>query len=155
MPRALLPELQRYKDSVRCAKLGAEVPRHRQHQLTRTLIVCLLKTHFLHRSLIVKSQLDIIESLTRPGQPNQAPQAPARQRKSSHKFLRPLSPHRKGSRSSKGSKKGEASGSLMVVTAANSSRQSINSSASCQAADPDQVSVASETSSSFHDSLAS
>jgi len=85
----------------------------------------------------------------------QAPQAPARQRKSSHKFLRPLSPHRKGSRSSKGSKKGEASGSPMVVTAANSSRQSINSSASCQAADPDQVSVASETSSSFHDSLAS
>jgi len=85
----------------------------------------------------------------------QAPQAPSRQRKSSHKFLRPLSPHRKGSRSSKGSKKGEALGSPMVVTAANSSRQSINSSASCQAADPDQVSVASETSSSFHDSLAS
>ena len=29
-PRALLPELQRYKDTVRCAALGAEVPEHRQ-----------------------------------------------------------------------------------------------------------------------------
>merc|ERR1711923_633389 len=26
--RALLPELQRYKDAVRCAALGAEVPEH-------------------------------------------------------------------------------------------------------------------------------
>ena len=46
-PRALLPELQRYKDTVRCAALGAEVPGHRQQQLTQTLIVGLLKTHFL------------------------------------------------------------------------------------------------------------
>ena len=45
-PRALLPELQRYKDTVRCAALGAEVPGHRQQQLTQTLIVRLLKTHF-------------------------------------------------------------------------------------------------------------
>ena len=45
-PRALLPELQRYKDTVRCAVLGAEVPGHRQQQLTQTLIVRLLKTHF-------------------------------------------------------------------------------------------------------------
>ena len=45
-PRALLPELQRYKDTVRCAALGAEVPGHRQEQLTQTLIVRLLKTHF-------------------------------------------------------------------------------------------------------------
>ena len=37
-PRALLLELQRYKDAVRCAALGAEVPGHRQ-QLTQTLIV--------------------------------------------------------------------------------------------------------------------
>ena len=28
-PRALLPELQRYKDTVRCAALGAEVPGYR------------------------------------------------------------------------------------------------------------------------------
>ena len=35
---ALLPELQRYKDTGRCAALGAEVPGHRQ-QLTQTLIV--------------------------------------------------------------------------------------------------------------------
>ena len=33
-PRALLPELQRYKDTVRCAAPGAEVPGHRQQQLT-------------------------------------------------------------------------------------------------------------------------
>ena len=33
-PRALLPELQRNKDTVRCAALGAEVPRRRQLQLT-------------------------------------------------------------------------------------------------------------------------
>merc|ERR1719422_1234152 len=45
-PGALLPELQRYKDTVRCAALGAEVPGHRQQQLTQTLIVRLLKTHF-------------------------------------------------------------------------------------------------------------
>ena len=45
-PRALLPELQRYKDTVRCAALGAEVPGHRQQQLTQTLIVRLLKMHF-------------------------------------------------------------------------------------------------------------
>ena len=38
-PGAVLPELQRYKDSVRCAALGAEVPGHRQQQLTQTLIV--------------------------------------------------------------------------------------------------------------------
>ena len=47
-PRALLPELQRYKDTVRCATLGAEVTGHRQEQLTQTLIVHLSKTHFLH-----------------------------------------------------------------------------------------------------------
>ena len=37
-----------------CAALGAEDPGHRQEQLTQTLIVRLLKTHFLHHSLIVK-----------------------------------------------------------------------------------------------------
>ena len=45
-PFALLLELQRNKDTVRCAALGAEVPGHRQQQLTQTLIVRLLKTHF-------------------------------------------------------------------------------------------------------------
>ena len=44
-PRAVLPELQRCKDIVRCAALGAEVPEDRQQQLTQTSIVCLLKTH--------------------------------------------------------------------------------------------------------------
>ena len=39
--RALLPELQRYKDIVSCGALGAEIPGHCQKQL----IVCLLKTH--------------------------------------------------------------------------------------------------------------
>ena len=65
-PGALLPELQRYKDTIRCATLGAEVPGHYQKQLTRILIVRLLKTHFLHRSLIVKSQ-NRIELVARPG----------------------------------------------------------------------------------------
>ena len=45
-PRVLLPELQRYKDTVRLAALGAEVPGHHQQQLTQTLTVRLLKTHF-------------------------------------------------------------------------------------------------------------
>ena len=45
-PHTLLPELQTYKDTVRCAALGAEVPGHHQQQLTQTLIVRLLKTHF-------------------------------------------------------------------------------------------------------------
>ena len=37
-PRALLPELQRNKDTVRCGAIVAEVPGNRQ-QLTQTLIV--------------------------------------------------------------------------------------------------------------------
>ena len=45
-PHALLPELQRNKDAVRCAALGEEVRGHRQQQQTQTLIVRLLKTHF-------------------------------------------------------------------------------------------------------------
>ena len=65
-PRALLPELQRYKDTARCAALGAEVLGHRQQQLMQTLILGLLKTHFLYRSLIVKSQQIRIELVTRP-----------------------------------------------------------------------------------------
>ena len=40
---------------------SAEVPGHRQQQLAQTLMVRLLKTHFLHRSLIVKSQQNRIE----------------------------------------------------------------------------------------------
>ena len=38
-PCALLLELQRYKDTVKCAALGTEDPGHRQQQLTQTLIV--------------------------------------------------------------------------------------------------------------------
>ena len=46
--------------------LGAEVPGHRQEQLTKTIIVRLLKMHgFLHQSLILKSQQNI-EFLARP-----------------------------------------------------------------------------------------
>ena len=44
-PRALLAELQRYKDTVRCAALGVKVPGHCQQQLMQTLIVHLLKTN--------------------------------------------------------------------------------------------------------------
>ena len=58
-------ELQRYKDTARCGELGAEVPGQRQQQLTQTLIVRLLKPHFLHRSLIVKSQQNRMELVTR------------------------------------------------------------------------------------------
>ena len=59
----LFLELQRYKDTVRCAVLGAEVPRHRQHLLTQNLIVRLFKTH---QSSILKSQQNRIELVTRP-----------------------------------------------------------------------------------------
>ena len=45
-PLTLHRELQRFKDTVRCAMLGAKVPGHRQGQLLQTLIVHLLKTHF-------------------------------------------------------------------------------------------------------------
>ena len=45
-PHALLLELQRNKDTVRCSALDAEVPGHRQQQMTQTLIVLLLKKHF-------------------------------------------------------------------------------------------------------------
>ena len=37
-----------------------------QKQLTQTLTVCLLKTHFLHRSLTATSQQKRIVSVTRP-----------------------------------------------------------------------------------------
>ena len=38
-PRVVLPELQRNKDTVRCAALGAEVPAHRQEQLEQYFIL--------------------------------------------------------------------------------------------------------------------
>ena len=44
-PCALLPELQRYKDTVRFVAQDMEVPGHRQQQPTQTLIVRVLKTH--------------------------------------------------------------------------------------------------------------
>ena len=50
-----------------CARLGAEVPGHRQKQLRQTLFVRLLKTHYLHRYMIVKSRQNRIELVTRPG----------------------------------------------------------------------------------------
>ena len=40
---ALLLELQWYKDNVKCAALGSEVPGYHQEKLTQTLIVRLLK----------------------------------------------------------------------------------------------------------------
>ena len=65
-PRVLLPELQRYQDTVRWAALGTEVQGHHQQLLTQTLIVRCWKSTFLHRSLIVKSQQNRIELVTRP-----------------------------------------------------------------------------------------
>ena len=71
MPHALLLELQRYKETVRCAALGAEVPGQHQEQLTQTLIVRLLKNAlFVHRSLIEKSQQNRNELVARPGNDN-------------------------------------------------------------------------------------
>ena len=66
LPCALLPELQRNKDTTRCAAIGAEVLGHRQQQLMQTLIVCLLKTHFLRRSSIAKSQHNSIKLVSIP-----------------------------------------------------------------------------------------
>ena len=43
--RALLQELKRNKDTVRFTESGTDVLRHRQQQLTKTLIVRLLKMH--------------------------------------------------------------------------------------------------------------
>ena len=39
----LLLELQKNKDTVKCATLGKEVPVHRQEQLTETITIRLLK----------------------------------------------------------------------------------------------------------------
>ena len=62
----LLPELKRHKDTVICAALGVEVPGHSLKQLTQTWIVRLLKAcFFTHRSLMMKSQQNRIESVTR------------------------------------------------------------------------------------------
>ena len=55
-PHALLPELQTNKNTLRCAALGEKVPGHRQEQLSQTLIGRFQKMHFLHLSIIVKSQ---------------------------------------------------------------------------------------------------
>ena len=59
--RALLLELQRYKVSIRCARLGAEVSGHHQKHLMQTLIVLFLKTHFFTQILDCKSQQNRIE----------------------------------------------------------------------------------------------
>ena len=45
-PCALFPELQRNKGTIRCTALGSEVPGGCQQQLTQTVIVGWLKTHF-------------------------------------------------------------------------------------------------------------
>ena len=58
LPRVLLLELQRYKDTIRCVVLGVEVPGHRQQQLTQTLIVCLLKTHFFTSILDFENRIE-------------------------------------------------------------------------------------------------
>ena len=66
-PRALLPELQRNKDTVRCAALVAEVLGHHQAQLVQNLIVRLLKTHFFTPILVCEKSTKRIELVTRPG----------------------------------------------------------------------------------------
>ena len=50
--------------------LSAVVPKHCQKQLTQTLVVCVCWKHTAsHQALIVKSQLNGIELVTRPGGP--------------------------------------------------------------------------------------
>ena len=46
LPCVLLLELQRYRDTVRCAEESVEVQGHRQKRLTQTLIVRYWKKHF-------------------------------------------------------------------------------------------------------------
>ena len=41
----LLPELQRYKDIVKCGALDVEVPGHRQEPQMQALIMRLIETH--------------------------------------------------------------------------------------------------------------
>ena len=53
----VLPELNRYKDTIRCDRLGAKVPGHRQQQLMQTLIMRLLKTHFFGDLFFVVSKI--------------------------------------------------------------------------------------------------
>ena len=47
-PRALLPELQRCKDTVSCDALGEDVPGHRQEQLTQTVDCTFVENSLLH-----------------------------------------------------------------------------------------------------------
>ena len=65
--RALLPELQRYKDTFRFTALGVQIPGHRQWQLDTQpwLCICWNRT-FAYRSLILESQQKRIELVTRP-----------------------------------------------------------------------------------------
>ena len=46
LPRALFPELNRIKDTIRGVALGAKVLGHRKKQLPKTFIVRLLRTNF-------------------------------------------------------------------------------------------------------------
>ena len=55
-PRALLPELQRYMDAVRYATLGA----------ADSVMTADTNLELLHRSMIVKSQQNVVELVTRP-----------------------------------------------------------------------------------------
>ena len=59
-PCALLPELQRYLDTVRVCRAGRGGPR----TLSKNLSVGLSKTHFLTSILDVKSQQNVIELVT-------------------------------------------------------------------------------------------
>ena len=69
-PCALLPELQRNKDDLKCAVLGAWVQGQRQKTADANLDCAFVENALLlHRSLTVKSQQNIIELVTRPGFP--------------------------------------------------------------------------------------
>ena len=63
-PRALLPKLRRNKDTVMCAMLGPKVPGYCQKQLTQTLIVRLLETHFFTPILDCEKTTELISKHT-------------------------------------------------------------------------------------------
>ena len=93
LPCALLLEVKRNKDTIRCVALGAEVPGHRQKELMQTSIVRLLKTHFLPTILDFEKSTEYnwVSDLTclSPGRKTKT----VERRMASFTFSPPLSPH--------------------------------------------------------------
>ena len=67
LPRVLLLEIQRNYESFRCVMLGAEVPGHRQKTANANLNCAIVENAHTCLHLIVQSQPNIIESVSRAG----------------------------------------------------------------------------------------